>query len=272
MCCVPPFFLCFLSLLWLLRGDSLGWHTIFTRDIHILYILYLYVFVGIYLYYLLYMRTIFLIISTKYFAVFYWDKAKLLQYFVVCWMGITGHAGHGGTNWCTNICIYFGILFNNFSLCPFSKYTNTRRGAQTHTRTHSQTHTDWSFLCAYVQREGRGGCVCCIFTIYILCIQSVLSAVALLSRIKSNRTIRQRCPVRSNSNDTMSAQRSGKVLESPPSMKNSNVLPRPNNFPPPNRECVCSESAREEVQKRAIERESARENVSCNWNMLLESE
>lgn len=115
-------------------------------------------------------------------------------------------------------------------------------------------------------------CVCCIFAIYILCIQSVLSAVALLSRIKSNRTIRQRCPVRSNSNDTMSAQRSGKVLESPPSMKNSNVLPRPNNFPPPNRECVCSESAREEVQKRAIERESARENVSCNWNMLLESE
>lgn len=115
-------------------------------------------------------------------------------------------------------------------------------------------------------------CVCCIFTIYILCIQSVLSAVALLSRIKSNRTIRQRCPVRSNSNDTMSAQRSGKVLESPPSMKNSNVLPRPNNFPPPNRECLCSESAREEVQKRAIERERQSENVSCNWNMLLESE
>lgn len=115
-------------------------------------------------------------------------------------------------------------------------------------------------------------CVCCIFAIYILCIQSVLSAVALLSRIKSNRTIRQRCPVRSNSNDTMSAQRSGKVLESPPSMKNSNVLPRPNNFPPPNRECVCSESAREEVQKRAIERKNARENVSCNWNLLLESE
>lgn len=42
-------------------------------------------------------------------------------------------------------------------------------------------------------------------------------------------------------------------------MKNSNVLLRPNNFPPPNRECVCSESAREEVQKRAIQREGERE-------------
>lgn len=189
-------------------------------------------------------------------------------------MGITGHAGHGDTNICTNICIYFGILFNNFSLCPFSKYTNTRRGAQTHENTLTNTHRLKFSLRLCTTRRGRRVCVCvcCIFAIYILCIQSVLSAVALLSRIKSNRTIRQRCPVRSNSNDTMSAQRSGKVLESPPSMKNSNVLPRPNNFPPPNRECVCSESAREEVQKRAIERESARENVSCNWNMLPESE
>lgn len=188
MCCVPPFFICLLSLLWLLCGDSLGWHTIFTRDIHILYILYLYVFVGIYLYYLLYMRTIFLIISTKYFAVFYWDKAKLLQYFVVCWMGITGHAGHGGTNWCTNICIYFGILFNNFSLCPFSKYTNTRRGAQTHTRTHThkRTQTEVFFAPMYNAKGEAGVCVCAVSLLYISFAFSRCLARSLCS-VESNR-------------------------------------------------------------------------------------
>lgn len=155
---------CFLSLLWLLRGDSLGWHTIFTRDIHILY---LYVFIGIYLYFLVYMRTIFIIISTKYFAVFCWDKAKLLHYFLV---GVAGRKG--GTNICTSICIYFGILFNNFSLCPFSKYTNTRRGAQTHENTIKNTHTDRSFLCAYIP-HAEGEALVCAVSLYILCIQSV---------------------------------------------------------------------------------------------------
>lgn len=104
------------------------------------------------------MRTIFIIISTKYFAVFCWDKAKLLHYFLG---GVAGR--EGGTNICTSICIYFGILFNNFSLCPFSKYINTRRGAQTHENTIKNTPTDRSFLCAYIPRGGGGAGVCCIF-------------------------------------------------------------------------------------------------------------
>lgn len=197
------------------------------------------------------MRTIFIIISTKYFAVFCWDKAKLLHYFLG---GVAGR--EGGTNICTSICIYFGILFNNFSLCPFSKYINTRRGAQTHENTIKNTPTDRSFLCAYIPRGGGGAGVLYLY------ISFAFSRCA-LSRIKSNRTNRQRCPVRSNSKDTMSAQRSGKVLESR-TMKNSSVLHRPNNFPPPNRKRGSAEESNRDRKGRL------RENVSCNWNMLPE--
>lgn len=207
------------------------------------------------------MRTIFIIISTKYFAVFCWDKAKLLHYFF--FVGVAGL--EGGTNICTSICIYFGILFNNFSLCPFSKYTNTRRGAQTHENTIKNTHTDRSFLCAYIPRGGGGAGVCCIF-IYPL--HSVGARLVESNRIELTDNV-----VLSGATQTTQWARSGLEKSSRvPKMKNSNVLLRPNNFPPPNRECVCSESAREEVQKRAVHRERESENVSCNWNMLPESE
>lgn len=189
--------------------------------------------------------------------------------------GARGARGH--TNICTNICIYFGILFNNFSLCPFSKYTNTRRGAQTHTRahTHKHTRTDWSFLCAYVQREGGGGsvCVCCIFTICISFAFSRCLARSLYT-VESNRIELSDNVVLSGATQTTQWARSG--LE-----KSSRVrrrwktqtccLGRTISHHQIS-ECVCSESAREEVQKRAIETERGRENVSCNWNMLLESE
>lgn len=206
------------------------------------------------------MRTIFIIISTKYFAVFCWDKAKLLHYFLV---GVAGRKG--GSNICTSICIYFGILFNNFSLCPFSKYTNTRRGAQTHENTIKNTHTDRSFLCAYIPRGGGGAGVCCIF-IYPL--HSVGARLVESNRIELTDNV-----VLSGATQTTQWARSGLEKSSRvPKMKNSNVLLRPNNFPPPNRECVCSESAREEVQKRAIQREGERERMWVAIGICCRSE
>lgn len=140
----------------------------------------------------------------------------------------------------------------------------TRR---TNTREHNQKHSHRQkfSLRLYTTRGGEGAGVCCIF-IYPL--HSVGARLVESNRIELTDNV-----VLSGATQTTQWARSGLEKSSRvPTMKNSNVLLRPNNFPPPNRECVCSESAREEVQKRAVHRERESENVSCNWNMLPESE
>lgn len=187
MCCVPPFFLCFLSLLWLLRGDSLGWHTIFTRDTYTIYTISICICWYLFVLFVIYGHNIFNNFY-KIFCCFLLRQSKIIAIFCVVLHGNNGARGARGTNRCTNICIYFGILFNNFSLCPFSKYTNTRRGAQTHTRTHSQTQTLTQtevFFAPMYNARGEAG-VCAVSLLYISFAFSRCLARSLCS-VESNR-------------------------------------------------------------------------------------